>query len=430
MPRRLPPVKQALLNNNSASDPVDEHEEDLYLFDTSSRKAGQVLRALSLLLLSLLTVLCTIFAFTYNGRWDMFGGRMRLVSVSILHTHGAKSSDFRQAWETEQWKEGYGELTVAGMQQMYHLGQQFRDRYVDMFNLLPKQARTAQRFVTARSVEIDRSQESAMSLLMGLFDETGEALPTAPEHCPCRPKEGNETSRLSSPMCVSECLGLQKGHSSSVYSDIPYIQVLPWRRLAPPAAPGLRGLELGRPDTELWEKTRKAFQPIAEDAEAFLGTNRLCEWKHNLDGTDADQICSSPPLDMRDMERVYENLVSAESAGRPCPDGVGLGCRDTLAGLHAVREFLWNYDYENVNAVKAGGMLLGEILETMKRARKWHMPEARQPRNENSKPPAMYLYSGDDTNVAALLASMKAPWFHAPRYGSYVSIELWAPKDR
>jgi hypothetical protein len=239
-------------------------------------------------------------------------------------------------------------------------------------------------------------------------------------------------------MCVGECIGVVDG---SVHRYIPLVEVEPlqkdWLMRQQLVC---AGWQPGRNDTEIWMKTEKVFKPAIDDAQAFLGIPELCTYENEDSVGATDTVCSGH-LGLRELDLLYENLLAAETAGKPCPPDAGLSCRPTLASLHPIREFLFNYDFGATgkaqsdssarvdNAALAGGMLLGDILENMKRARKWHMPVGYQPIDEDSRPPSMYLYSGEGVNLAALLGTMKSPWHHAPRYGSYVTLELWAPRS-
>jgi len=387
-------------------------------------------RAAALSLLSVLTVVATVAVLSFRGgphsSSNLFSGRMQLVSVSIVTRHGARAAISRQSWEPEnQWPEGYGELTVAGMQQAYAVGQQLRSRYVDLLHLLPREAASVAGRIRARSTAFDRTQDTASALLMGLLSTDKNALPPRPAICACRGdrKSSNFTEgRASTPGCLAECMGIS---DTTLPQHVPELEV---------AAKGddwlLRqwavcdGYERPSEDTEQWRSAEQTYTRAAEAAKAFLGEDRLCEMVQR-DGKEIGKHCKTP-LGLRDVDALYDNLLCSEYAGKPCPEGAD--CRELLADLHPVHEFTWNYDFSGRNAVQAGGMLLGEILETMKTARKWHAPSDSQPREGASPPPSIYLYSGHDTNVAALLGAMKAPWFHAPRFASHVAIELWAPR--
>eukprot|EP00191_Tetraselmis_sp_GSL018_P015914 CAMPEP_0177595840 /NCGR_PEP_ID=MMETSP0419_2-20121207/10620_1 /TAXON_ID=582737 /ORGANISM="Tetraselmis sp., Strain GSL018" /LENGTH=348 /DNA_ID=CAMNT_0019087425 /DNA_START=16 /DNA_END=1058 /DNA_ORIENTATION=- len=332
-------AKESLLEN----DPPNWDDDDDYAFLYAPQPKRSLMRAAALTMLSLLTVVATVSVLTYK-KGPVFSGKMRLVSVSVVHRHGARSSLSRQTWEPNEWVEGYGELTVEGMQQVYHLGQQLRNRYVDLLHLLPSNTFAARDSVKVRSSALDRTQESAFALLMGLFDGNKEALPNMPEFCSCRPREGGQTDRLSTPECVSRCMGL---NNSFVAREIPLVEVEPleddWLLRQHEVC---AGWSPGTEDTEMWKETAETYAKAFDDAVSFLGVDRLCQFKQ-ANNTAEGRVCSGPPLGMRDLQKLYDNLLCAETAGKPCPPEAGLGCRSLLASLHPVSEFLWNYDFES-----------------------------------------------------------------------------------
>ena len=402
--------------------------DDDYGFLYTPQPRRSLVRAAAVTILTLMTVVGTVSLLTYRHHGAMFSGRMQLVSVSVVFRHGAQTSQAQQTWEEQGWTEGFGELTVKGMQQMYSLGRKMRSRYVDTLKLLPQDTHGVRDAVQARSTGLDRTTESAIAALLGFFDHNEEGFDPMPEVCKCRPQSGDQRHRLSSPDCVSDCIGLTNPVLSS---QIPEVETLlphsDWLLQQHRVCDGWKqGPDSGKRFEKAVHDHRRAF----DDAVQFLGADRLCHYKVE-NGTKTARVCTKPPLELRDLEPLYQNLLNAESAGRECPVDAGMDCRDLLAKLHPIREFLWNYDYESANAVHAGGMLAGEILENMKRARKWHMPDVKAEIDEKSlsrRPPSIYMYSAEDTNVAALLGTFKAPWFHAPLFGSYVAVELWAPK--
>lgn len=418
-------------NNSDDNDQalLQEHQyewDDDYGFLHSPQPQRSLVRATAVTLLTLMTVVATVSLLTYRHHGAMFSGRMQLVSVSIVFRNGAQSSLTQQTWEDNSWPEGFGELTVEGMQQMYQLGQKFRQRYVDTLGFLPVDTHGVRDAVHMRSTALDRTEESAISVLLGLFDKDHQGVKPMPAVCSCRPQHGGEADRLSRPCCVSDCIGLP---DKVLSSQIPSVHILPrendWLLQQHNVC---LGWETPSSDAPKFQKAVHDYRHTFDDAVEFLGADKLCSFKHDLNGNPTGRECSDPPLTLRDLEQLYQNLLNAATAKKDCPSDVGRDCRQMLAALHPIREFLWNYDFERANAVKAGGTLMGEILEHMKDARKWHMPSAEDPQIQKSRPPSMYFYSAEDVNVAALLGTLKAPWFHAPLYGSYVAFELWAPK--
>lgn len=424
--RAAPEADKAGLLDGYASSGSDEYAG----FLSNPRPRRSFGRAAALTLLSLLTVVAAGAMLSFKGGANdrFFSGRMELVSVSVITRHGARAAINRQTWEdADRWPEGYGELTVNGMQQAYAVGQQLRSRYVDLLHLLPREAAGAAGRIRARATAFDRTQDTAFALLMGLLSSDGKALPRPAETCPCRgdrPTSNLTESKASTPTCLASCMGI---------TDPLLPQYVPQLEVSPKEDDWLLrqwavcdGYEQPPQHTEQWDSAEATYTQAAQSARTFLGEDRLCEEVMGPDGQVTEETCNGPPLGLRDLAALYDNLMCAEFSGKPCPNGAN--CRELLADLHPVNEFLWNYDFKGANAVEAGGMLLGEILETMKTARRWHAPPESQPRDSAAPPPALYLYSAHDTNVAALLGAMNAPWFHAPRFASHVVIELWAPR--
>lgn len=94
-----------------------------------------------------------------------------------------------------------GHLSPVGMQQEFHLGEQFRERYICKYHLLPERYSPETMYV--RSSDIDRTLMSAECVLLGLYPVgTGpsvggeSALPSSYQPIPIHTRPRNEDSLL------------------------------------------------------------------------------------------------------------------------------------------------------------------------------------------------------------------------------------------
>lgn len=108
-----------------------------------------------------------------------------------------------EAIPSAPWTENLplGHLSPLGMQQEFHLGEQFRERYINKFHLLPEHYAPETMYV--RSSDIDRTLMSAECVLLGLYPigtgpsvEGKSALPSAYQPIPIHTKPRNEDSLL------------------------------------------------------------------------------------------------------------------------------------------------------------------------------------------------------------------------------------------
>ncbi len=93
--------------------------------------------------------------------------------VFLLHRHGDRGpidnniGTVPPAVFAQQWPLGLGELTAHGMIQLYQLGQQLRSTYT----FLPTRFDPTVHYI--QSTNVHRTLESAQSLLLGFYGNTG-----------------------------------------------------------------------------------------------------------------------------------------------------------------------------------------------------------------------------------------------------------------
>ncbi|UJR35430.1 hypothetical protein I4U23_028187 [Adineta vaga] len=95
------------------------------------------------------------------------GQQMQLISGHILYRHGDRTpvTTFPlDPVKSSDWPNGYGQLTIAGIEQQHRLGAYLRTRYGSLLNT----TYTASEIVV-RSTDVDRTLMSAQSNLVGLF---------------------------------------------------------------------------------------------------------------------------------------------------------------------------------------------------------------------------------------------------------------------
>lgn len=98
--------------------------------------------------------------------------------LTLLHRHGdrapyAQAPTVSDTVFQRQWPLGVGELTAHGMEQLYTFGQQFRSRYVDGADKIITGGRYKPTLHYVRSTDVHRTQQSATSLLYGLYFSQG-----------------------------------------------------------------------------------------------------------------------------------------------------------------------------------------------------------------------------------------------------------------
>lgn len=99
-----------------------------------------------------------------------------VISVVEVFRHGARAPTDQYTWDTGTWNQGLGELTPSGMRQHYLNGQEFRNRYATIQDLLSPQYMSEQIYV--RSTDVNRTIMSAQSQLLGFFPQ-GPSIKTA-----------------------------------------------------------------------------------------------------------------------------------------------------------------------------------------------------------------------------------------------------------
>jgi lysosomal acid phosphatase len=98
----------------------------------------------------------------------------KLVFSADLIRHGDRNPDKEIPASPYTWKEGLGELTLAGINQEYRLGLSLRKKYIDQYHLLPKNYDAKTMYV--RSTDMNRTLMSASSFLLGLYPLQSEIL--------------------------------------------------------------------------------------------------------------------------------------------------------------------------------------------------------------------------------------------------------------
>lgn len=138
--------------------------------------------------------------FTLIGSSAAIAEPQMVFAVDVIR-HGDRAPI--EAIPNAPWTENLplGQLSPTGMQQEFHLGEQFRQRYVKENHLLPEHYSPETMYV--RSSDIDRTLMSAECVLLGLYPAgTGpsvdgkSALPSSYQPIPIHTKPRNEDSLL------------------------------------------------------------------------------------------------------------------------------------------------------------------------------------------------------------------------------------------
>lgn len=91
----------------------------------------------------------------------------KLIFAIDLMRHGDRTPIIEIPKSPYKWNEGLGALTTVGMKQELQLGKKLRKKYIDQYNLLPKNY--SSEIIYVRSTDKKRTIASARSLLSGLY---------------------------------------------------------------------------------------------------------------------------------------------------------------------------------------------------------------------------------------------------------------------
>lgn len=116
----------------------------------------------------------------------------KLIFALDVIRHGDRTPTRIIPAEPHIWSEGLGQLTPEGMQQVYHLGENARKKYILESHLLPNQYQPGT--VLLSSTDVERTLMSAQSFMLGLYplgtgpysDPKKPALPSAFQPIPIR----------------------------------------------------------------------------------------------------------------------------------------------------------------------------------------------------------------------------------------------------
>ncbi|CAF1541842.1 unnamed protein product [Adineta steineri] len=126
-------------------------------------------------ILYVLVCILSIFLHQINGQ------QMQLIAGHVLYRHGDRTpvTTFPlDPVKEKDWPNGYGQLTMAGIEQQHRLGGYLRNRYG---SLLSPNYTTSE--IVIRSTDVDRTLMSAQSNIVGLypvFNKTDDKVPIQP----------------------------------------------------------------------------------------------------------------------------------------------------------------------------------------------------------------------------------------------------------
>lgn len=119
----------------------------------------------------------------------------KLIFSADLIRHGDRNPEKEIPAAPVVWKEGLGELTPIGMNQVYRLGAMLRKKYVDEYHLLPANYDAKTMYV--RSTDMNRTLMSATAFLFGLYPLESGALPSGFQPIPIHTVSVNQDTLLA-----------------------------------------------------------------------------------------------------------------------------------------------------------------------------------------------------------------------------------------
>jgi len=309
---------------------------------------------------------------------DQLSPQGPLVFAQILHRHGDRSPT--KPWgpndpnQEEVWPQGWGQLSQEGMRQLHFLGQTLKKRYKD---LISDDYVNSEIYVYSSGVE--RALMSVQANLAGLYPPTGKpvwmkGLPWQPIPIHSSPVNTDWVMR-SSKVC--------KATLSKLIDD--YIRT--------------------SPEVETFFKTHKELIVNATKAAGLYTPN--------------DDISN-----LKSAWRLGGNLHIVRTNNKTLLPWMTDQIIDGLYNLRVMKKSIESQASLAIRRLQ-GGPLVGKLLSNFQDFTRGTLnPEDHT--GSGNKTIKMMLYSGHDTNIAAILGTLDlyTPPFW-PGYGSAVLLELY-----
>ncbi|KAH3840399.1 prostatic acid phosphatase-like isoform X2 [Dreissena polymorpha] len=303
------------------------------------------------------------------------------VLAQVLFRHGDRSpvhSYANDEYTEADWPQGYGQLSIKGMQQEYVLGAFLRERYTSCqgltineescLKLLSEDYKRAEVYV--RSTSYDRTLMSAYSVLSALFPP---------------PFREQDTSSMGS------------AELFSVWQPIPVHTV-----------PMEEDYLLGIGKCEMFNK-------LMNETLMNLTNPRMQEMLSEYSELFAHVAeHSGEPNSVKGMDKVLDPLFCeyvSQDTGKTLPSWVREDT-DVLGQLLELRDMYAEFSVPGTFAYLKGGSLLKEMIN--------HMIG----KVNDTVAQRLFLYSAHDTTVIALLQTMGLFNYKAPPYTACILVEL------
>eukprot|EP00013_Stygamoeba_regulata_P025199 CAMPEP_0177648382 /NCGR_PEP_ID=MMETSP0447-20121125/10797_1 /TAXON_ID=0 /ORGANISM="Stygamoeba regulata, Strain BSH-02190019" /LENGTH=545 /DNA_ID=CAMNT_0019151017 /DNA_START=99 /DNA_END=1736 /DNA_ORIENTATION=- len=283
--------------------------------------------------------------------------------VFVLTRHGDRTPVRVFPNVTSQWPQGWGQLTGLGMQEMYHLGQKIRSRYVDQCPVLSPTY--SSREVHAQSTSKDRTLMSAQAFLLGLFPPgTGPDLP--PHH------EGDPLPGDLQTVPI---------HSAARYNDS---LLYSYKN-----CPRLSQLVKEARQSEEWQAMKLKHQPLLDKLSHIYGQK----------------------ISLKDVTAINTLRRAEQRHGQPSLEGL---TDEELETIREITEWILKTKFSGEESAKlAGGNLVAEIH---RRVRSFILEEQEK---------QFVYFSGHDGTVLAFFSALGARYEQSPMYASHVAVEVY-----
>jgi acid phosphatase len=120
------------------------------------------------------------FLYSFNFSIVFAAEKPQLIFSIDLIRHGDRTPVQEIPNSPYSWEKGLGELTPLGKKQEFNLGRELREQYIQRYHLLPSHYRPETLY--ARSTKMNRTIQSAESLLMGLYPLDSRTTSPIPIH--------------------------------------------------------------------------------------------------------------------------------------------------------------------------------------------------------------------------------------------------------
>lgn len=332
----------------------------------------------------------------------------QLKFVVALHRHGARSSLNAYEFEKDiEWEVPPGKLLNVGFLQGFEFGQQLRSHYWSVSSYFDSS-------VVGFSTDIDRTVDTANSVLIGLFTdnttEVGEA------NCTCRPTD----SSRSTAKCVAKCIGVEPPR--------PLPTVVVWDEdsgndMILRQYDVCEGMGKWRKSVmssnEYKNASNGSFQSAFEYAKEIIGGSEVC----SEDGNDCHELTVA---DLENMYSTVECLASQDGDHNGPYEDVD----EAFLRLTDPATWYWHQMYSTENGPSVGGILLDRIITNLEGGTKRKPPSSlRGKLFTPNQGPLMILYSAHDSTMASLLAAMNITDWKIPQFTSHIVFELYGPTD-